>query len=128
FAGGAATKGKASAQGKNDAAKGLNSLPPGLVAALTGNTSPTIQLVTSDGLCVGATMSKVGKDDGKQYKGPEEVAPPPGLPGVLKNRAAPTACGTAGAARSVAWSLRFRRAWELGAARNHRGRWSLPPP
>jgi len=68
FVGGAATKGKASAQGKNDVAKGLTRLPTGLVAALTGNTTPTIQLVTSDGLCVGAKMNKVGKDDGQQYK------------------------------------------------------------
>jgi hypothetical protein len=68
FAGGAATKGKASAQGRNDDAKGLTSLPTGLVDALTGNTAPTIQLVTTGGLCVGATMNKVGKDDGEQYK------------------------------------------------------------
>jgi hypothetical protein len=68
FAGGAATKGKAAAQGKNDAGKGLTSLPTGLFAALTGNTTPTIQLVTNGGLCVGATMNKVGKDEGLQYK------------------------------------------------------------
>jgi hypothetical protein len=68
FVGGAAGKGKASAQGKNDAAKGLTSLPTGLSAKLTGNTSPTIELVTSDGLCVGATMNTVGKDDGLQYR------------------------------------------------------------
>jgi hypothetical protein len=68
FVGGAADKGKAQAQGKNDAPKGLTSLPTGLAAALAGNTQPTIQLVTTDGLCVGATMNKVGKDDGLQYK------------------------------------------------------------
>ena len=68
FKGGLAGKGQASAQGKNDAKKGYTSLPTGLVAALTGSTSPTIQLVTSDGLCVGAKMNKVGKDDGQQYK------------------------------------------------------------
>jgi hypothetical protein len=68
FVGGAAGKGKARAQGKNDAAKGLKSLPTGLSAALTGNTSPTIELVTSDGFCVGATMNKVVKDVALQYK------------------------------------------------------------
>ncbi len=68
FGGGAANKGKAAAQGKNDAAKGLTSLPTGLVAALRGNTAPTIELVTNDGLCVGAKMNKIGKDDGTQYK------------------------------------------------------------
>jgi hypothetical protein len=68
FGGGAATKGKASAQGKNNTDKGLSSLPTGLVTALGGNLTPTIQLVTNGGLCVGATMNKVGKDDGQQYK------------------------------------------------------------
>jgi hypothetical protein len=68
FAGAPAGKGKASAQGKNNAGKGLTSLPTGLSAALTGNTSPTIELVTSDGLCVGATMNRVVKDEGQQYK------------------------------------------------------------
>jgi hypothetical protein len=69
FVGGAPGKGKASAQGKNNAAKGLTSLPnPHLSAALTGNTSPTIELVTSDGLCVGAKMNRVVKDEALQYK------------------------------------------------------------
>jgi hypothetical protein len=68
FGGGAATKGKAQVQGKNNAPKGLNSLPTGLAALLTGNTTPTIQLITSDGFCVGAKMNKVGKDAGGQYK------------------------------------------------------------
>jgi len=68
FGGGAAGKGKASGQGKNDAVKGLTSLPTGLTTALTGNTSPTIELVTTNGLCVGATMNTVTRDGGKQYK------------------------------------------------------------
>jgi hypothetical protein len=68
FVAGAASKGKASAQGKNNAAKGLTSLPIGLSAALTGNTSPTIELVTSNGFCVGATMNRVVKDEALQYK------------------------------------------------------------
>lgn len=68
FGSGAAGKGKASAAGKNNAAKGLSGLPVGVVAALSGNLHPTIQLVTSDGFCVGATMTVVKKDDGLQYK------------------------------------------------------------
>lgn len=68
FGGRPAGKGKASAQGKNDVAKGLTHLPTGVAAALTGNTSPTIELVTSNGLCVGAKMNTVKKDDGHQYK------------------------------------------------------------
>jgi hypothetical protein len=68
FGGGAATKGKAQVQGKNNSKNGYQSLPTGLAAALSGNTTPTIQLVTSDGFCVGATMNKVNKDTGQQYK------------------------------------------------------------
>lgn len=67
FVGGAAAKGKASAQGKNDVAKGLTHLPTGIASALSGNTAPTIEMITSDGLCIGATMNKVGKDEGGQY-------------------------------------------------------------
>ena len=68
FVGAAAGKGKASAQGKNNKSQGLTSLPTGISAALTGNTSPTIELVTSDGFCVGATMNRVVKDEALQYK------------------------------------------------------------
>ena len=68
YAGGAATKGQASAQGKNDPKKDFTSLPSGIVAALTGETAPTIEIRTSDGLCIGAKMNKVTKDAGGQYK------------------------------------------------------------
>jgi hypothetical protein len=68
FGGRPAGKGKASAQGKNDVGKGLTSLPTGLAAALMGNTSPTIELVTSNNFCVGAKMNTVKKDTGQQYK------------------------------------------------------------
>jgi hypothetical protein len=33
-----------------------------------GQTQPTLQLVTSGGFCVGATMTEVTKDDGLQFK------------------------------------------------------------
>jgi len=65
---GDAGKGKANAKGKNNVAKGQTALPIGVVSQLTGNTTPTIQMITSDGLCIGATMSEVKKDDGLQYK------------------------------------------------------------
>jgi hypothetical protein len=68
YGGGVANKGKASAQGKNNTIKGLTSLPTGIAAALAHNTTPTIELVTSGGLCVGAKMNIVSKDTGQQYK------------------------------------------------------------
>src|SRR5690606_28578577 len=68
FGSGAAGKGTASVAGKNDAKKGLTHLPTGVVAALSGQTHPTIQLPTSNGFCVGATLTEVTKDDGPQYK------------------------------------------------------------
>ena len=36
-------------------------------ADLAGTTTATIRMRTSDGLCIGATMNKVKKDDGMQY-------------------------------------------------------------
>jgi len=68
FTGGDVGKGGASAQGKNDAGKGLMALPTHIVAALAGQTQPTLQIVTSNGFCVGATMTDVTKDDGLQFK------------------------------------------------------------
>jgi cysteine-rich repeat protein len=61
-------KGKADAAGANNAAKGQTALPIGVVAALSGKTNVTAQLVTSDGFCVGATMTETTRDDGVQYK------------------------------------------------------------
>jgi cysteine-rich repeat protein len=68
FISGAPSKGKLDAAGRNDAAKGQANLPTGIVAALAGNTAMTMQAVTSDGLCVSATMTSVTKDDGVEYK------------------------------------------------------------
>jgi hypothetical protein len=68
YGAGDAGKGKADAKGKNNAAKGQSSLPDGIVIQLAGNQTPTIQMLTSDGFCVGATMTEVSKDDGVQYK------------------------------------------------------------
>jgi len=55
-------KGRANARGKNDIVNGQLALPTG-VAAL----APTIELVTSKGLCIGATMTEVDRDTGDHY-------------------------------------------------------------
>jgi hypothetical protein len=68
FKSGDVGKGKASAKGKNNPAKGQVSLPTGVVGALAGNNTPTIQMSTSDGFCVTATITEVKTDDGLQYK------------------------------------------------------------
>lgn len=68
YTAGKAGKGKAGAAGANDAKKGRLALPTGIAAALAGHAHPTIQLVTSDGFCVGATMTEVKKHDGVEYR------------------------------------------------------------
>ena len=61
-------KGKAYAAGSNNVDRGTHIyLPVGIAAALAGNVSPTIQLVTTEGFCVGATMNQVTSDDGVVY-------------------------------------------------------------
>ena len=67
FKSGPSGKGQASAAGANNAAKGQTALPTSVVTELTGTTTPTIQLQTSDGLCIGATMTTT-KDEGGIYK------------------------------------------------------------
>ena len=67
FNSGTAGKGKADAKGGNNASKGQLSLPVGIVAQLTGNLAPTIEMTTSDGFCVSATMSEVTKGDASRY-------------------------------------------------------------
>jgi hypothetical protein len=68
YGAGDAGKGKADAAGANNVKNGQTALPTGVAAALAGNTHPTIQMVTSDGLCIGATMTEAKKDDGVQYQ------------------------------------------------------------
>jgi hypothetical protein len=67
FVGGDPGKGGAKAQGQNNPKKGQHALPSGVAAALSGNTMPTIELVTDNGLCLGAKMNKVKKDAAGQY-------------------------------------------------------------
>ena len=61
-------KGSAKTKGKNDAKKGLTSLPTGVAAALSGNMSPTIQMLTSDGFCVSATLNEIKEDDPFRFR------------------------------------------------------------
>jgi cysteine-rich repeat protein len=68
FKSGPSGKGQASAAGANNPAKGQTALPTGVVGVLSGNTRPTVQLQTSDGLCIGATMTETTKDEGGIYK------------------------------------------------------------
>lgn len=65
---GAPGRGKADAMGKNNASRGQTNLPVGIVEQLTGNSAPTIQLVTEAGFCLTATMTDVRKDDGVTYQ------------------------------------------------------------
>jgi CSLREA domain-containing protein len=60
-------KGNADAKGKNNSAKAQTALPQGVVAKLTGNIAPTIEMSTSDGFCVTATMNGVKKDTSTRY-------------------------------------------------------------
>lgn len=57
--GGAALKGKVIVGGKN-----LGTLPTGVAAALAGQPSATVQVLASDGICVGMTLGTVKKADG----------------------------------------------------------------
>lgn len=66
--GGDAGKGKVTVNGKNDAAKGLTSLPTGIATLLQSNTQATVQLLTSDASCFGATVTQVKTADGVQFK------------------------------------------------------------
>jgi hypothetical protein len=66
--GGDAGKGKATVTGKNNSAKGQNSLPTGIATLLENNTQATVQLLTNDASCFGATVTQVKKADGAQFK------------------------------------------------------------
>jgi len=65
---GEAGRGKASISGKNNSTKGQADLPTGVVADLTLNIEPTLQIIAGDGVCVSAKINSVTKDDGFQYK------------------------------------------------------------
>jgi hypothetical protein len=61
-------KGKVTVQAANEAKKDQVELPTGIAAALSGATSATVQVVTSDASCTGATLTTVKKADGTQFK------------------------------------------------------------
>jgi hypothetical protein len=62
-------KSKALAKGKNNSTKGQLSLPTGVVEALSGSASVTVQLIGSDApKCISVTLATVLKDDGVQFK------------------------------------------------------------
>jgi hypothetical protein len=65
---GAAGKGKLQLKAGNNAAKGQTALPTGIAAALQGATSATLQFLTSDALCLEATLGTVKAADGVQFK------------------------------------------------------------
>ncbi|MFM7140834.1 MAG: hypothetical protein ACKO2K_02815, partial [Alphaproteobacteria bacterium] len=68
FVSGEAGRGKASAKGRNDAGKGMTSLPTGVAGRLAGEVGPTLQLATEAGFCLSAKVTAVLRADGLQYK------------------------------------------------------------
>jgi hypothetical protein len=66
--GGAPNKGQSQAKGQSTATKGQTALPTGVAAALKNNTQATVQILTSDASCFGATFTRVTKADGLQFK------------------------------------------------------------
>ena len=57
FVAGGAGRGKASAKGRNDAGKGMASLPTGVAFRLYGESHPTLQLATEHGFCLSAKVT-----------------------------------------------------------------------
>jgi hypothetical protein len=66
--GGGAGKGRLTAKGRNAANRGRTSLPVGVAAALAGSASATVQVVTDDASCFGATLTNVRTADGLRFK------------------------------------------------------------
>lgn len=64
FQGGVAGTGKIKVQGKNDSF----ALPTGLPAILAGDTSATVQLITSDAQCFGMALPTVKKNDSTLFQ------------------------------------------------------------
>jgi hypothetical protein len=64
LSGGAAGKSSLAVSGANKATKGQNELPTGIVAALSGADSVTLQLHSSDASCFSATLSDLTRKEG----------------------------------------------------------------
>jgi cysteine-rich repeat protein len=67
-ASGASGKGKVQVQAGNNEKKGQDHLPTGIAAALSGDTSASIEVRTSNGSCFGGTLSVVKKNDSTRFK------------------------------------------------------------
>jgi hypothetical protein len=67
--GGKGGKGKAALDAKNNASKGIDALPLGVAAALSGSVAPTLQLSISDGLCLSASLVEIKKDEPGRFDG-----------------------------------------------------------
>jgi len=61
-------KGKLSVEARNRANRDQTAQPTGVTLALEGTTSATVQVVTSDASCLGATLTTVKKADAIQFK------------------------------------------------------------
>jgi hypothetical protein len=66
--GGDPEKGQIQATGQNNISKGQTALPTGVAAALMGDTQVTVEILTSDASCFGATFPTVTKADGLEFK------------------------------------------------------------
>jgi len=53
---------------RNKSNKGQTAMPTGIAAEMSGATSATLQIVSSDAACFQATLGNVKKADGAQFK------------------------------------------------------------
>ncbi len=65
---GSAGRGSISIMGKNNAAKGLSSLPTDIASSLSGATTATVQLLSSNAACFEVTTDDVKQADGISFK------------------------------------------------------------
>ncbi|HVH08073.1 MAG TPA: choice-of-anchor Q domain-containing protein, partial [Myxococcota bacterium] len=65
---GAAGKGSLTVSAKNNGKKGQTALPTGAAALLEGDTSATVQVLTSDAGCFEGSLTAVKSADGTQFK------------------------------------------------------------
>jgi hypothetical protein len=66
--GGAAGRGRIVLKAGNDAPRGQVAFPGGAAASLEGANAVTVQLVASDGVCVGGTLRDVSRADGESVR------------------------------------------------------------
>jgi hypothetical protein len=67
MSGGDPGKGKITVIGKNKASAGQTALPTGIAALLQSNTQATVQVLSSDASCFGATVTQVKTADGQVF-------------------------------------------------------------